>query len=320
LRGAQARIRLRPGRAVDEADASRGARSTLAGMLLTDELAHALWAVLATAFGVAVGWWVLAPWALSNLRIVSVPESTAQRRGDGGTSAESAGSSAATRSNHELRGVAKAVVAASDPREIAQRDGPGRVRPRTTGAGQSRAMRRPSRRAIRATAAVLTGASWGLLVWVLGPVAALPAVLVFAAAATVLAIVDVLEQRLPNAVVGPAFGAVAVLLAAASAVTGDWIALAWAGLGSAVMFAVYLVAALISPAAMGMGDVKLAGLIGLLLGWFGLEVWLAGLLGGFVLGGLAAIGGLVLRKVTLSGSIPFGPSMLAAALLAVLIS
>lgn len=294
-------------------------------MLLTDELAHALWAVLATAFGVAVGWWVLAPWALSNLRIVSVPGPTAQRRGAGGTSAESAGSSAATRSNHELRGVAKAVVAASDPREIAQRDGPGRVRPRTTGAGQSRAMRRPSRRAIRATAAVLTGASWGLLVWgllvwVLGPVAALPAVLVFAAAATVLAIVDVLEQRLPNAVVGPAFGAVAVLLAAASAVTGDWIALAWAGLGSAVMFAVYLVAALISPAAMGMGDVKLAGLIGLLLGWFGLEVWLAGLLGGFVLGGLAAIGGLVLRKVTLSGSIPFGPSMLAAALLAVLIS
>jgi hypothetical protein len=37
-----------------------------------------------------------------------------------------------------------------------------------------------------------------------------------------------------------------------------------------------------------MGDVKLALVIGLLLGWFGLSAWLAGLLAAFGVGGLIA--------------------------------
>ena len=70
---------------------------------------------------------------------------------------------------------------------------------------------------------------------------------------------------------------------------------------------------------MGMGDVKLALLIGLLLGWFGLTAWLIGLLAAFVVGGVVAIVALALRSVTLRGSIPFGPSMLAGALIALLL-
>ena len=85
------------------------------------------------------------------------------------------------------------------------------------------------------------------------------------------------------------------------------------------MFAVYFVLALISPKSMGMGDVKLALVIGLLLGWFGLNAWLIGLLAAFIVGGLIAIVALLLRRVTLKGSIPFGPSMLAGALIALLV-
>jgi leader peptidase (prepilin peptidase)/N-methyltransferase len=84
------------------------------------------------------------------------------------------------------------------------------------------------------------------------------------------------------------------------------------------MFAVYLLLAIISPSSMGMGDVKLALIIGLLLGWFGLTAWLVGLLAAFVVGGVIALVALALRRVTLRGSIPFGPSMLMGALLAVL--
>jgi leader peptidase (prepilin peptidase)/N-methyltransferase len=142
--------------------------------------------------------------------------------------------------------------------------------------------------------------------------------LVFSAAAVVLAIVDLAEKRLPNAVIGPALIAVAVLFVLTSALTGLWWNLLWALAGSAGMFSLYLVIALI-PGAMGMGDVKLAALIGLTLGWFGLGLWVVGVLLGFVVGGIVAIVALALRAARFKGSIPYGPSMLAGAVVVVVV-
>ncbi len=179
---------------------------------------------------------------------------------------------------------------------------------------------RMSQRTVRISAAVVTAITFGLLglrfaaTWMLLPL------LVFAAAATVLALVDLIEHRLPNAVVFPALGAVAALLLLATLLTGRPAAFLFALAGAGAMFAVYLLLALISPGAMGMGDVKLALLIGLVLGWFGLSAWLIGLLAAFVIGGVIAVIGLATRRVSLRGSIPFGPSMLAGALVAVLVA
>jgi leader peptidase (prepilin peptidase)/N-methyltransferase len=178
---------------------------------------------------------------------------------------------------------------------------------------------RMPQRTVRIAAAVVTAAVFGALVLRFGLVWILPALLVFAAAATVLAIVDLAEKRLPNAVIFPTLGAVALLLVPATWALGTWWPLLWAVAGSAAMFAVYFLLALISPASMGMGDVKLALVIGLLLGWFGLSIWLIGLLAAFVVGGVIALIALAMRRVTLRGSIPFGPSMLAGALVAVLV-
>ncbi|NYG22128.1 leader peptidase (prepilin peptidase)/N-methyltransferase [Agromyces hippuratus] len=178
---------------------------------------------------------------------------------------------------------------------------------------------RMPRRTLRLTAAITTAVVFGVLAWRFGLSWTLPALLAFAACATVLSIVDLAEKRLPNAVVFPALGAVAVLLVPATWATGIWMSLVWALVGSAAMFAVYFVLALISPSSMGMGDVKLALVIGLLLGWFGMSAWLVGLLAAFVVGGVIAIVALVLKRVTLRGSIPFGPSMLVGALIAVLL-
>ena len=84
------------------------------------------------------------------------------------------------------------------------------------------------------------------------------------------------------------------------------------------MFLFYFVLAVISPAGMGMGDVKFAAPLGLVLGWFGWNVWLVGLVAGFIIGGVVSLIALALRRVTIRGSLPFGPSMLAGAIVAIL--
>lgn len=173
-------------------------------------------------------------------------------------------------------------------------------------------------RTVRIAGAAITAVTFGALALRFGLSWILPALLALAAASTVLTLVDLAEKRLPNAVIFPTLGVVAVLLVPPTWASGEWIALLWAAAGAAAMFAVYFLLALVSPSAMGMGDVKLALVIGLVLSWFGLNAWLVGLLAAFVVGGLIAIVALLLRRVTLRGSIPFGPSMLAGAVIALL--
>ena len=55
------------------------------------------------------------------------------------------------------------------------------------------------------------------------------------------------------------------------------------------MFAVYLAMALIKPGGIGMGDVKLAAVVGLYAGYLGLNAWLLVLVGAFVLNALAIV-------------------------------
>jgi leader peptidase (prepilin peptidase) / N-methyltransferase len=84
----------------------------------------------------------------------------------------------------------------------------------------------------------------------------------FAAVLVVLAVIDVRTRRLPNRIVLPAS---ALVLAAQIAIEpGKW--LEWT-LAAAGAFTLLLAAALVNPKGMGMGDVKLALLLGAALGW-----------------------------------------------------
>ncbi|MGY1594909.1 prepilin peptidase [Geodermatophilus sp. SYSU D00708] len=141
----------------------------------------------------------------------------------------------------------------------------------------------------------------------------LPAFLLLAACGLLLAVVDLRHRVLPNRVVLPALGSSAALLVLPAAVEGAWAALLRAGLGAAVLFAVFLVLALLSPGALGMGDVKLAALLGLCLGWLGWGAVVAGALAGFVLQAVVALGLIATRRIDLRGELPFGPAMLAGA-------
>ena len=145
----------------------------------------------------------------------------------------------------------------------------------------------------------------------------LPAFLAVAGAGVLLAVIDLRHRLLPNRVVVPAAGATAVLLLGAAAASGAWDDLLRAGLGAVVLFAVFLFMALVSPGALGMGDVKLAGLLGLLLGWLGWGAVLVGAAAGFVVQAAVALLLLATRRVGLRAELPFGPAMLLGAAVAV---
>jgi leader peptidase (prepilin peptidase) / N-methyltransferase len=143
------------------------------------------------------------------------------------------------------------------------------------------------------------GASWEL-----------PAFLLLAAVSVLLAVIDLQHRLLPNRVVLPSLAIGALLLTLAAAADGSWSDLLRAGIGGVALFAVYLVLALVSPRSLGMGDVKLAALLGLYLGWLGWPLVVYGAAAGFVVQALIALLLLAARRIGLRGELPFGPAML----------
>jgi leader peptidase (prepilin peptidase) / N-methyltransferase len=162
-----------------------------------------------------------------------------------------------------------------------------------------------------------TGALFALTAWQFGLGWDLPAFLFMAAAAVLLTVIDVQHRLLPNRVVLPSLGIGALLLTVVAAFTGDWPSLLRAGVGAAVLFAVFLLLALISPNSLGMGDVKLAALLGLYLGWLGWGFVVVGAAAGFVVQAVGALGLLAARRIGLRAELPFGPAMLLGAALAI---
>jgi leader peptidase (prepilin peptidase)/N-methyltransferase len=150
-----------------------------------------------------------------------------------------------------------------------------------------------------------------------GPVAELPAYLVLAGAAALLTVIDLQHHKLPNRVILPAVLTGAALLAAAALAEHAWASLLRAALGAVALFVVFLVLALISPRSLGLGDVKLAALLGLYLGWLGWNTLILGAVGGFAVQAIVALVLLAARRVTLRAELPFGPAMLLGAALAI---
>jgi leader peptidase (prepilin peptidase)/N-methyltransferase len=154
----------------------------------------------------------------------------------------------------------------------------------------------------------------------LGATLALPAYLYLAAVAVALTMIDFDVRRLPNAIVLPSYVVGAVLLVPPVLAHGDWWSAARSLAAMAALYAFYFALAFLYPGGMGFGDVKLAGLLGLYLGWLGWSSVLIGTFTGFLVGGLA--GGVLLatRRAGRKTAIPFGPAMLAGALLALFVA
>ena len=145
------------------------------------------------------------------------------------------------------------------------------------------------------------------------------AFLYFAAVSVALAGIDIDTHRLPNAIVYPSYIVVGGLLAVASIIHGDPSQLLRSAIGGAILFMAYLIMALVYPGGMGFGDVKLAGVIGLLLGFLGWGTLVIGAFAAFLIGGIFGVVLLLSRKADRKSGIPFGPWMLAGAWLGIFI-
>jgi len=166
---------------------------------------------------------------------------------------------------------------------------------------------------------------WGVLVMLL----------VFASLSIALTLIDLDTKRLPNAIVLPGWAAIVVLLLLTTVLSGmfpaltgelspsmeprsgwstiDWWPFLRALIGGAALFSFYFVVRVISPRGMGGGDVKLAGLVGTVLGWFGWGALAVGAFAAFLLGGVFGICLMLLNRAKRKTAIPFGPWIIAGA-------
>ncbi|MBB5829863.1 prepilin peptidase [Micromonospora carbonacea] len=194
-----------------------------------------------------------------------------------------------------------------------------RLDPARAGAGRPGAGRRGAARGKAAVAwAAMAAVVFGGLGAAPGVGPALPAFLAVAAVGLLLAAVDLACLRLPDPLVGlAALGAAAGLVAAAAA-DGRPGRLLASLTGAGLSFLGYALLALLPGSRLGFGDVKLAAVLGLPLGWLGWPALLTGLVLPHVLHGLIVLGLLAARRIRRDTLLPLGPALLAGAWLATL--
>ncbi|MDM4721793.1 A24 family peptidase [Micromonospora sp. WMMA1363] len=171
----------------------------------------------------------------------------------------------------------------------------------------------------RAVTVPLGAVASGAVAAAVGPTWALPAFLSLSALAVPLALVDLRVLRLPDPLVGAALLGGAVFLPVAAVAEQAVPSLARAALAAVACAAGYLTLALLPRSPLGFGDVKLGVVLGLHLGWLGWPVVTAGVLLAPLVNLPLVAGLLVSRRAGWRTPVPYGPAMLGAALVALLV-
>ena len=175
------------------------------------------------------------------------------------------------------------------------------------------------RAAMVAAVSVVTAASW-VVGWVrFGTTPVLLAWCWACALGCSLVITDVRCRRLPFPLVAAFAGGGMVALLAAAAVDGRWARFGFACAAGVVVCALAGLVQAATPDHTGGGDTALYGAVALFVGWFGWEGLLRGLLWA---SGLTAVVALVVAICSrrLDARFPAGPSLLAGALLSMVIA
>jgi leader peptidase (prepilin peptidase)/N-methyltransferase len=146
----------------------------------------------------------------------------------------------------------------------------------------------------------------------------LPAYLVLAAGLLALACTDMEHLLLPKRIVYPVLGLVGSLLVVAAAITGHWHNLLVAAISGAVWFVIFFAMNAISPRALGFGDVRLAPVLGLALGWLGIRYVLLGFFAANLIGAIIGIALIASKRMSREQQIPYGVFLAVGTLIAIL--
>ena len=167
----------------------------------------------------------------------------------------------------------------------------------------------------RPRVALIGAAVFAAVALACGPHLHLAALLWAAAFGVPLALVDLAEHRLPRPLTYPSAAGTLLLLGAAR-LAGDRTGSPLHALyGALALWAVFWLMALVLP--FGRGDATLGLTIGAVLGWYGWHTLYTGVFLGFLLAGVHGTAKLAARRAGRRDELPFGPSLLLGALLAV---
>ena len=161
-----------------------------------------------------------------------------------------------------------------------------------------------------------TGALFVGTFLVIGPAWVLASYLLFAATSMVLVLTDLDHKRIPNRILYPATVTVVVLLAAGSAADGSLGSVPRALAGGGIYFALLLLIALVARGGFGMGDVKLAFLLGTVLAFPSWKTLWSGVFLAFLIGGVVSLLLLITGRKGRKDAIPFGPPLIVGAWIA----
>jgi leader peptidase (prepilin peptidase) / N-methyltransferase len=164
---------------------------------------------------------------------------------------------------------------------------------------------------------IVCGAVLGAFAASIGADVVLAPFSVFGLSLVAISFVDVERYLVPNRIVYPTLAVAAPLLVLSSAVDHRWESSERAALAGAVSFAAFLLLHLAVPRGMGYGDVRLAGLVGMTVGWLGLGHAFVAFFSAFVLGALFGAAVMVVTGHGRKTRIPFAPFLAAGAVLSV---
>jgi leader peptidase (prepilin peptidase)/N-methyltransferase len=205
---------------------------------------------------------------------------------------------------------------AAEQRDAADPSAPARPVPEPGGFPSHLVVQGPSA-ARTASAAVVTGALFGLGAVHFGTDLVLAPFCVLFALLVVVALTDLSYRLVPRRLIYAALVLIVPLLVATSAVDHQWQHLSGSAIAGAVAFGFFFTIWWFIPQGMGFGDVRLAGVIGICVGYLSLVHAYFAFFGGFVIG---MVFGLVMMAVLASGRktrIPFAPALAVGAVLAV---
>jgi leader peptidase (prepilin peptidase) / N-methyltransferase len=150
--------------------------------------------------------------------------------------------------------------------------------------------------------------------------AELPAYLYLVTVGLALTMMDFDLRRLPASIILPSYVMTVMLLMPAGAVSANWYAGVRSLSGMAALLALYFALALAYPNGLGFGDVKLAGLVGLYLGWLSWNALFLTAIGSLL---IACVGGAavqVTRQATSAVAVRITPCLVSAAVLALFVT